>query len=198
MKALACCASLGFTLANTFGLDESDKLSIRGLDVKYDPNLKSNRSNFGNIPIEYNLKQITNGNQGIDTQTEEFISLDVGEVQEVESFICNHKARHKLRRAIEDAHERKESLVRQKALDYYTERDCEPPAVLKTSSRPLKMEGQRMLENGELENAKQERVRVRMDLVGYNKSARVLRKKAKQIAIEAGLRRHAELNGKLP
>jgi hypothetical protein len=72
------------------------------------------------------------------------------------------------------------------------------PPELDTPAKPIHKRGQRVLENGTLETDKAERVRLRIELAEFNNAARVLRKQAKAIAIEAGLRVHAELTGLMP
>ena len=109
----------------------------------------------------------------------------------------NHKLRRKLRRAIDNAEIRKEMLVRQRALDYCGDKHIEVPPELKTPYKPINFRGQIILENGTLETAKQERVRARMELAEFDTQMRILRRQAKKAAIYAGLRKHAELIGKI-
>ena len=92
---------------------------------------------------------------------------------------------------------RKEMVVRQRAHDHCNENNIEIPPVLRTAYKPINAKGQRILENGTLETAKQERVRARMDLAEFNTQMRILRKQAKDAAIHAGLQKHAELTGKI-
>ena len=82
-------------------------------------------------------------------------------------------------------------------MDYYVQKDSESQPEPTTCIRPVNVRGQRILKNGTLETTKRERVRTRIELTEYNRAARVLRKQAKQTAVEAGLRKHAELTGKL-
>lgn len=209
--ALDHCAKLGFTLANTPGVNDIKPraLGMKGIEVDFDAldvgesrstiqkKSTKKRVDLGNAPKDAQTQLISSGPQQNGVGQEEFIKLDVGDGQDFESLNYNHKLRRKLRRAIDSAEVRKEILIRQRALDYYTENNMDHPAVLLTPPKPLHIKGQRILENGTLETAKQERVRARMELAEYNLAARVLRKQAKQVAMEAGLRKHAELTGKL-
>lgn len=165
-------------------------------DVK--PKKASGRVNLGSAPDHAKAEYISTGRRIEDGGPEDFIKLDVGEGQEFEALSYNHKLRRKLRRAIENAEIRKEMLVRQRALDHCEDKQMEIPSVLRTPYKPINVKGQRILENGTLETAKQERVRARMDLAEFNTQMRVLRRQAKEAAIHAGLRKHAELIGKIP
>lgn len=156
------------------------------------------RVNLGGVPDHANAEYIPAGQQTEDGEPEDFIKLDVGEGQDFETLNYNHKLRRKLRRAIDNAGIRKEMLVRQRALDYYAENNMEIPPELKTPSKPVNVRGHRILENGTLETSKQERVRARMELAEFNTQMRILRRQAKDAAIYAGLRKHAELMGKIP
>lgn len=210
--ALDHCARLGFTLANTPGVDKIKPraLGMKGIEVDFDAieidesqsitksGTNKKRVDLGEVPKDARTDYIPTGVPGNSEEQEEFIKFDVGEGQDFESLSYNNKLRRKLRRAIDGAEVRKELLVRQRALDHYVRKSAVPPAVLLTPPKPLNVSGQRILENGILETAKQERVRTRMELAEYNRAARVLRKQAKQVAVEAGLRKHAELTGRLP
>ena len=66
-----------------------------------------------------------------------------------------------------------------------------------TQLKPLNVKGHRILDNGRVETAKQERVRARMELTEFNSNMKVLRRQAKEAAIYAGLKKHAELTGKI-
>jgi len=128
----------------------------------------------------------------------DFIEFDAGDGQDYEALNYNHRLRRKLRRALEDVEMRKESLVREQVRKLCLENGVDVPPELNTPVRPVHKRGERVLENGTLETAKAERVRSRLELAEYNNASRVLRKQAKQIAVEAGLRLHAELTGLLP
>jgi len=52
--------------------------------------------------------------------------------------------------------------------------------------------------DGTLETAKQERVRSKVELAEFNKMAKVLRRQAKEMAVEAGIRIYLELMGRIP
>ena len=210
--ALEHCAALGFTLANTNGVDEVQPraLGMKGIEVDFDAievgesrsdvkSKKANgRANLGSVPDHANTEYISAGQQTDDREPEDFIKLDVGEGQDFETLNYNHKLRRKLRRAIDNAEIRKEMLVRQRALDFYADNNVEIPPELRTPSKPINVKGHRILENGTLETAKQERVRARMELAEFNTQMRILRRQAKDAAIYAGLRKHAELMGKIP
>ena len=210
--AIEHCAALGFTLSNTPGVDEIKPraLGMKGVEVDFDtieigesrsdvkPKVNSKRVDLGSAPKDEKAAYIpTADRREGEFNAEEFIKLDTGEWQDFEALNYNHKLRRKLRRAIDNAEIQKELLVRQRAIDYYKEKDMEAPQVLKTPLKPVSAKGQRILENGTFETAKQERVRARMDLAEFNTQMRVLRKQAKDAAIYAGLRRHAELTGKI-
>ena len=185
-------------------------LGMKGIEVDFDAievgesrsDVKSKKANgrvnLGGVPDHAKAEYIAVGRQVEDREPEDFIKLDVGEGQDFETLNYNHKLRRKLRRAIENAEIRKEMLVRQRALDSYTEKNMEIPPELRTPYKPINVKGHRILENGTLETAKQERVRARMELVEFNSQMRILRRQAKNAAIYAGLRKHAELMGKIP
>ena len=185
-------------------------LGMKGVDVDFDaievgesrsdvkPKKANSRVNLGDVPDHAKAEYINTGEQSDDGEMQDFIKLDVGEGQDFEKLNYNHKLRRKLRRAIDNAEIGKEMLVRQRALDFYLEKHIEVPPELKTPYKPINIKGQRILENGMFETAKQERVRARMELAEFNTQMRILRKQAKEAAIYAGLRRHAELMGKIP
>ena len=211
-RALACCASLGFTLENTEGINDikPKALGMKGVEVDFNTidkgerrsNIKvlasSMRLDLSSVP-EYSKAEYVSFSQRNSQpgQPGDFIQLDVGEGQDYESLNYNHKLRRKLRRALEYAEVRKEMLVRQRALDYHEKKGLEAPAILRTEAKPTSIRGQRILENGSLETAKQERVRARMELAEFNARMRVLRRQAKEAAIYAGLRKHAEVTGRI-
>ena len=210
--ALDHCASLGFTLANTSGVDEIKPRArgMKGVEVDFNaievsesrtdvkPKQSSKRVDLSNVPKDAKAAYIPSGQRGDGGDLEEFIKFDAGEEHDFEALSYNHKLRRKLRRAIDNAEISKEILVRQRAIDYYKEKGLEVPALLQTPPKPLNIKGQRILDNGMFETDKQERVRARMELAEFNTQMRVLRKQAKDAAIYAGLRKHAELTGKIP
>lgn len=210
--ALDCCTALGFTVANTSGTDEikPKALGMKGVEVDFNAieagatrstiksKTNSKRVDLGSISKDEKATYVGTGNRGDNGDAEDFITLDVGEGQDHETLNYNHKLRRKLRRAIDDAEIRKETLVRQHAIDYYKDKGMEPPAELLTPYKPLNVKCARILENGTLETAKQERVRARMELAEFNTQMRVLRKQAKEAAIYAGLKKYAELTGRIP
>ena len=133
----------------------------------------------------------------IEGDGDEFIKLDVGHGQDFQTLNFNHKLRRKLRRAIDNAESRKEMLVRERTIEYFKNRGDDVPPILLTSLKPLNVKGHRILDNGKLETAKQERVRARMELTEFNLQMKVLRRQAKDAAVYAGLKKHAVLTGKI-
>lgn len=208
--ALDLCESLGFTLANTPGAEaiKPRALGMRGREIDFDaieaaksPGdmvlRKVKRVDLGQVAKTANKNYIKADQERRANDNEEFIKLDVGEGQDHEALNLNHKLRRKLRRAIDNAQIQKELLVRQRAVDGLKARGIEPPKELMTSAKAKNIPGMRVLENGAVETAKQERVRARLELAEFNQASKVLRRQAKQCAIEAGLRKHAELTGRL-
>lgn len=214
--AMDLCTSLGFTIENTPGTTEikPKALGMKGVDVDFDAIEKAEKQ--GNIQLRQdnsksNSKRVDLGKSAADTKTEhvstaetkvhpaddEFIRFDVGDGQDFQTLNYNHKLRRKLRRAIDNAEIRKEMLVRDRAVEYFKEKGEEIPLVLLTSSRPLNIKGHRILDNGKLETAKQERVRARVELTEFNIQMKVLRRQAKDAAVYAGLEKHAQLTGKI-
>ena len=214
-RAMEKCVEYGCTVTNTAGVEDiKPKLSgMRGQTIDLDA------LNFGDTMDDAELKVLAGkdtrrvnlaaaqGTEGmyIDSQiykeresSNEFIKLDVGQGQDFEALNFNHKLRRKIRRALEAAQIRKELLVRERVKEICTERGFEPPSELSTAAKPIHERGQKVLENGQLETKKAERVRLRMELTEFNNAARVLRKQAKEIALEAGLRVYAEMTGKIP
>ncbi|KAG7007121.1 hypothetical protein G7Y79_00011g030190 [Physcia stellaris] len=139
----------------------------------------------------------TQGDENAHVDAEEFIKLDVGSEHQFQELSYNHKLRRKLRRSLDNAQIAKELLVRERAIAHYTSQELPVPAVLTTPTKPINVRGSRILENGTLETAKQERVRSRLELAEFNRVMKVLRRQAKQTAIEAGLRKHAEVTGRI-
>lgn len=209
--ALNLCETLGFTVANTPGTDDIKPraLGMRGREVDFDAiqigdrqgdvqPKKRKRVDLGEVAqqAQENLVPVRRSEKPVDD--EEFIKLDVGQGQDHEALSYNHKLRRKLRRALDGAQVQKEMLVRQRAIDYLKSNGTEPPTELSTNAKPTNVRGMRILESGATETAKQERVRARVELAEFNLASRVLRKQAKQCAIEAGLRKYAVLTGRLP
>ncbi|KAL9592960.1 MAG: hypothetical protein Q9219_007701, partial [cf. Caloplaca sp. 3 TL-2023] len=209
--ALDICETLGFTIANTsaakdikprvLGLrgKEAEIDAVQALDRSSDLNPKNGkRVNLGAIAKQAQERISPTGDDANATVDKEFIRLDVGTDKEREAINYNHKFRRKLRRALDNAQVQREMLVRQRAIDFLQANDIDPPPEIKTNGKPVNNRGSRILENGTTETAKQERVRARLDLAEFNQASKVLRKQAKRCAIEAGLRRHAQLTGRLP
>ncbi|KAI4170119.1 MAG: hypothetical protein LQ346_008897, partial [Caloplaca aetnensis] len=209
--ALELCESLGFTVDNTSGTADITPraLGMRGKEVDFNAipivnprgdlkPKKRKRVDLGGasdharenlVPVKHDPKPADDA---------DFIKLDIGEGQDHEAMNYNHKLRRKLRRALDAAQVQKEMLVRQRAVEHFNSEGKDPPAELTTNTKPINVRGMRILENGAMETAKQERVRARVELAEFNLASRVLRKQAKQCAIEAGLRKHAALTGRLP
>lgn len=218
MTALDHCAKLGFTLDNTAGVDDIKPRArgMKGVDVDFEALELGDTLNKVRLKVEtiqsikgkkhVNLSAIskldgpkTVADSGSDESDRgEYIKLDVGSGQDHEALHYNHKVRRKLRKAIESALMRKELLVREQAINHYKEKQIDIPSILQTPVKPVHERGERALEDGTLETAKKERVRLRVELAEFNKAAKVLRKQAEGIATEAGLRVHAEMTGKIP
>ena len=216
--ALEISAALGFTISNTEGVAEiiPKALRMRGVEVDFDSlelgdSLHNVKSRGAGNAVQKNKKRVDlTGAAGIEgsfmvptgarnvEDPEDFIKLDIGEGQDHEVLNYNHKLRRKLRRAIEAADVKKELLVRERAAEYCKDVGMDPLPELLTPAKPIHLRGERALEDGTLETAKAERVRLRLELAEFNKAARVLRAQAKEIAMEAGLRVHAEMTGRIP
>ncbi|KAL8879932.1 MAG: hypothetical protein Q9198_002552 [Flavoplaca austrocitrina] len=208
--ALDLCESLGFTLDNTPGLEniKPQALGMRGKEVDFAAIQAGKRE--GDVearkPKRVDLREIAQSvketyiptvSSRTPDNVETFIKLDVGDGQDHESLNLNHKLRRKLRRALDNAQVQKEMLVRQNTINHLQAKGIEVPNKLKTSGKARNARGMRIKENGALETAKQERVRARVELAEFNNASKVLRRQAKQCAIEAGLRKHAMLTRRL-
>lgn len=225
--ALDAAAALGFTLENVEGVDEIQPktLGTKGLQVdfnklEYDGDRPSglrildgkprskpqgNRVDLGAVPDESQARPVFSRDHasGANASTlgqQDFVGFgqEASQGHEAQAISYNHKIRRKLRRAMEGAKIRQEMLVRAKAIEHCEENGLEVPATLKTPERPISTRGQRTLPSGLLETAKQERTRAKVELTEFNKQARVLRKQAKEMAIEAGIRIYLELMGRIP
>lgn len=111
--ALDCCAALGFTLANTTGVDEikPPALGMKRVEVDFDaivigeshsnvkPKKANSRVNLGGVPDHAKAKYIPTGRRREDGEPEDFIKLDAGEGQDFETLNYNQKLRRKLCRA---------------------------------------------------------------------------------------------------
>jgi len=138
------------------------------------------------------------------TNGADFLKLDIGPDNDDsnhhhQALSYNHRLRRKLRRALDNCLIAQETLVREACIAHLhkTSPDTPIPPILKTAYKPTNTRGARILESGALETAKQERVRARVELAEFNKYMKVLRRQAKQKAIEAGLRKHAEATGRV-
>ena len=213
--ALILCASMGFTIENTPGTEEvkPKALGMKGVDVDFDaieradkpgdirlkqPKTpkKSHRVDLSTAAGEATAEYVSTMSQKVEND-EEFIKFDVGHGQDFQTLNYNHKLRRKLRRAIDNAQAQKEILVRERTIEYLKERVEEVPSILLTPLKPLNVKGHRILDNGKLETAKQERVRARMELAEFNLQMKVLRRQAKEVAVYAGLKKYAILTGRL-
>jgi len=137
------------------------------------------------------------------TNGADFLKLDIGpdndDSNHHQVLSYNHRLRRKLRRALDNCLIAQETLVREACIAHLQKShpDAPIPPILKTAYKPTNTRGARILESGALETAKQERVRARVELAEFNKYMKVLRRQAKQKAIEAGLRKHAEATGRI-
>ncbi|KAL8768122.1 MAG: hypothetical protein Q9209_005585 [Squamulea sp. 1 TL-2023] len=211
MAALRLCENLGFTIANTPGTEDIKPraLGMRGREVDFGAikagkrqgdvgPTRNKRVDLGAVAKTVDETYVPTDRVHTSTESEPFIKLDIGEGQDHEAMNFNHKLRRKLRRAIDNAQIQKEMLVRQRTLDQLEAKGIAPPDELKTGGKAKNIPGMRILESGATETAKQERVRARVELAEFNNASKVLRRQAKQCAIEAGLRKHAALTGRLP
>ena len=191
----------------------TNSLNVKGVDIDVDVDLDALRSSdkSSEVKPKTNKKRVDlsaiaekDGTYIMPTGPtdrqgpEDFIELDVDVGQDYESLNYNHKVRRKLRIAKENIAIQKELLVRERVRNICKEKGIEPPPEFSTPMKPIHLRGQRILGNGLLETEKQERVRIRMELVEVNQANRVLRQQAKQTATEAGLRVHAEQLDKHP
>jgi hypothetical protein len=225
--ALEAAAALGFTLENVDGVEEIQPrtLGMKGVHVDFDkleydgdrpsglklvedkPHYepRGNRVDLGAVPDESHVSPVfaqdhASGPNASALGQQDFVGFgqDVGQGHEAQALSYNHKVRRKLRRAMEGAKIRREMLVRSKAIEHCEKNGLEVPTALTTPERPISIRGQRTLPSGLLETAKQERTRAKVELTEFNKQVRVLRKQAKEMAIEAGLRIFLELMGRIP
>jgi hypothetical protein len=99
---------------------------------------------------------------------------------------------------MEAAKVQRELLVQSKAIKHCEKQGIAVPAALNLPTKPISVKGKRTLPGGLLETDKQERTRTKVELAEFNKQARVLRRQAKEMAIEAGIRIFLELTGQIP
>ena len=222
-NALKVCADLGFTLENVEGVDDIKPraLGMKGQEVPFDKlemvgerpsglkvrgeeqreKPRGNRVDLGAIPSEDMVFDVTNtfrGNADA-SMNANFVELGSGEAgQDYEALNYNHKLRRKLRRALESAQVRKELLVREKAIAHCEENGIPVDPILLTQGKPKNVKGQRTMPDGQLETSKQERVRSRVELIEFNRWAKILRRQAKEQSIEAGIRIYLELMERIP
>lgn len=156
------------------------------------------------IPLARKRNLIKAEEEETSTNGADFLKLDIGpddddDNHHHEALSYNHRLRRKLRRALDNCLIAQETLVREACIAYlHTHHPDAPlPPILKTAYKPINARGARILENGGLETAKQERVRARVELAEFNRYMKVLRRQAKQKAIEAGLRKYAEATGRI-
>lgn len=215
-QALEVCASLGFTVENTEGTSEIQPkaLGMKGVHVDFDKIEKTEK--YGDIQLKQpttkasskrvDLSEIASDQhaqyigrtEGENAGTnDDFMQLDVGCDYEHQVLNFNHRTRRKLRRAIDNAEIQREILVRERAIEHLKSKGLDIPPQLYTRPKPLNVKGHRIMEDGGLETDKQERVRARVELTEFNNHMRVLRRQAKEAAIYAGLKKHAELTGKI-
>jgi hypothetical protein len=223
--AMKTCEELGFTLHNVEGVTEIQPraLGMKGMEVdfsklefvgdtesglrvaskkeKREEKPKGNRVDLGAIAPEsitqtvygpYNIS----GNPG--SLDQNFVEFGDEGGHEYQQLNYNHRLRRKLRRAMEAAQVKKELIVRDAAIEHCEQNNIEVPTVLRTPAKPENIRGQRIMPDGTLETAKQERVRSRVELTEFNRNAKILRAQAKEKAIEAGIRIYLELMGRIP
>lgn len=176
---------------NLGAIEARDRLG--GMTLK-----RGKRVDLGDVATiaEYHSVPITQDHST--AENPDFIRLDAGDDQDHKAVNLNRKLRLKWHRALEHAQVRKEMLVRRFAIEHLKATGRGVPIELKTKSRAVNIRGVRILENGAKETAKQERLHKRTELKRFNEASRVLRKQAKNHAVEAGLRKHAEVTGQLP
>ncbi|KAI9808277.1 MAG: hypothetical protein M1825_004734 [Sarcosagium campestre] len=228
-EALAVCEQMGFTLANTPGVEDI-KPKARGMKnqtVDFDAleigkktsdvrlkgqaavenakktKKKSSRVDLGSVHRESNATYMGSGADQDIEAPDDFLPLKFTDgyehtAQEVEELNLNNRLRRKLHRAVDAAELKKEVLVRERAIEHCKEKNIDIPAALLTPQKPKKIKGRCTLPDGRLETDKQERTRAKLELAEYNANARVLRRQARQVAMEAGLRKHAILTGRIP
>ena len=225
--AMAVCQELGFTMENVEGVDDIKPraLGMKGVEVDFDdleevgdkpgglrfkgqdePEEKPllHRPDLSSIAQEKYLEEVFGGadDEEVDNgdQVEdEFLKVGVtGQSHHYEALNLNHKTRRKLRRALENTQVSKELLVRETAIKHCEEKGIPVHPVLRTSAKPINIRGSRTLRDGSLETAKQERVCSSVELTEFNKQAKVLRRQAKEMAIEAGIRIYLELMDVIP
>ena len=210
-RALACCSEFGVTMQNTAGIDEivPKAMGMKGVEVDFTllekgkgPNeveVKSRpqRIDLSAIPVHDKAQYVSGASTKSSMGSDDFIHFDIGDGQEFQQLRFNHKVRRKLRRALDLAETKKEQLVREKATRLLEQQGQRIPEILHTPIRPAANKGHRILPSGKIETQKMERVRSRMALLEFNNRMRVLRKQAKETAILAGLRKHAEATGRI-
>jgi hypothetical protein len=185
--------------------DQASGLRIAGQKKEDKPKTKSNRVNLGAIADESRIQSVYGpyntpgtGTNGVSLD-QNFVEFgDEAQGQEHHEANFNHKLRRKLRRAMEAAQAKKEELVREAAIKHCEEKGLPVDPVLRTPRKPENIRGARTMPDGSLETAKQERVRARIELTEFNNNAKILRKQAKDMAIEAGIRIYLELMGRIP
>ena len=184
-------------------------MGMKGVEVDFDKFRVGNKANdtrskpskhrvdLSGVLDHSHAKYVSTEKAGAPAEVGDFVELDVGNDGDFEQLSYNHKLRRKIVRALERAETEKEMLVRQRTMEHLERNGFQLPAVLQSDAKPVNLKGRRILENGVLETAKQERVRSRVDLAEFNDRMRVLRRQAKEAAIYAGLRKHAEVSGRL-
>lgn len=167
------------------------------------PKSKGKRVNLGAIASEARTQSIvkSSSNGKFKDMASDFVTFGTGPNSDPiasSAATLNHNTRRKLRRVLENVQIKKELLVREKAIEHCKANDIPVPPELLTKEKPINERGARCLPNGLLETSKQERVRSRVELTEFNKMARVLRKQAKAMSIESGIRVYLELMGRIP
>ena len=209
-EAMECCEALGFTLQNVEGVKEIQPraLGMKGMEVDFgklefvgdnasglriagkepkEQKRKSNRVDLGAIADESSARSVygpynTSGDPS--NLDQNYVEFGDGVEPDYQPLNYNHKVRRKLRRAMDSAQIKKELLVREAAIKNCEENNIPVPPILRTPAKPENIKGQRTMPDGTLETAKQERVRARVELIEFNKMAKILRKQGIRIYLE--------------
>lgn len=207
-NAMAFCNSLGFTIENTEGAKDikprvlgmkgkeldidnlesvlraaEEKLAAEKADLEKYGDHRAGRVDLGKVQDESKATLILGSGEADQSGMDgDFISFDVDDNDEPvaeDDVNYNHKMRRKLNRAILGAQIKKENLVRARALAHCKANGIEVQTGFTAAHQPVKLDNHRMLIDGSMETAKQERIRKRVETAKYNELARAFRKIAK-------------------
>ncbi|KAI9888312.1 MAG: hypothetical protein M1814_000587 [Vezdaea aestivalis] len=206
LVALHYCDLLGFTLANTDGVNDIKPTvtGLKGIDFDWDDieigegkldfKIKRKAENSFTDNSNPNLTSLgPRTSKATSTATasqSNFISFAPTETTDLGSL--NYKIRKKLQMSLDRCELEKEKHVRERALEYLTEHGMTHPPQLLTELHPKSKTGKLVLPNGLLETDKQLRIRARVELAEFNKFMKVLRAQAKEQSIYAGLKKYAD------